>query len=477
MPDENGDEDYEVPSFSAKPGPDSYDLTAPPAPPTRKAYSSSTSLPGIPRSARPAAHVPMPPMPPQVPSSSRPNSRSPGTELADTPPPRPPSSHPAPAIPEYNAGRDVGGYGGDLYEVVEQADLDAAEEEEGDYEPIDQVRRKMNILNSNPDKPGRPNAAKPKAPPVKPFGGGGAAAAPPRPPDRARAASSSAATKPMDMAGGRLSRGAVRASVKLTDGPTGESAVDAAAADSAETKLGRQRSFTMGDSDLYGNPLDSKNQTSTRRRERSASVAVRNKVIGNVQIRRLNQMMAEAIVMNATNREPGCYIFSDTATADGDLVLTVMGHDREIEHVPINQKPSDDSGSGTLYWLADANKTFFQSLEDLRKFFKTKTGTVDKPKLIPTRLSVEINPQDVDPKLLMDAIAMSSPTSPVSPETSGSKKDKKAEKRAARDRMKSFKKVEKQQKSWLRKRKVGFPPSPPHASPSRYFLVLAPSVR
>ena len=60
------------------------------------------------------------------------------------------------------------------------------------------------------------------------------------------------------------------------------------------------------------------------------------------------------------------------------------------------------------------------------------------PKLIPTRLSVEINPQDVDPQLLMEA--MSAPTSPVSQlqEASGSKKDKKAEKKAARERMTSF---------------------------------------
>ena len=74
------------------------------------------------------------------------------------------------------------------------------------------------------------------------------------------------------------------------------------------------------------------------------------------------------------------------------------------------------------------------------------------PKLIPTRLSVEMNPQDVDPQLLMEA--MSAPTSPVSQlqEASGSKKDKNAEKKAARERMKSFKKVEKQQNSWRWKR-------------------------
>ena len=114
---------------------------------------------------------------------------------------------------------------------------------------------------------------------------------------------------------------------------------------------------------------------------------------GNVRLQRLNRNAAKIIVKSSPKKEPGCYIFHESAMSDVAIILTMLAHNDQVDHIPVNQKADGPDGR-CLYWLGDADKTSFQSLEDLRDHFKTRTGTQDQPNMITVQLSTEIVTED-----------------------------------------------------------------------------------
>jgi len=210
---------------------------------------------------------------------------------------------------------------------------------------------------------------------------------------------------------------------------------------------------------LYGNVLEEDDPAADDHRQRAATIEHRDRVYGRVTLTRIDAETAERVLMGCKDGGPGCHLFR--VTLDQEIMMSLLQastrSELEVVHRPIVQGFEDGA---PVVSFGSGSKHRFQSLEDLRHFYKTSDRTTSSKAGLGARLTKEVNPSEVDPFLLVPpsaaaAAAAAAASSPVAPRSrSQSRKEvralnksiRKAEKDAEKQRKKAEKWVKQQEK-------------------------------
>jgi hypothetical protein len=143
---------------------------------------------------------------------------------------------------------------------------------------------------------------------------------------------------------------------------------------------------------LYINVLDVEEPTSNYR-DRAQTIEHRDRVFGKVNLTRIDEPTAERVLRGCDESSPGCHLFR--VTPDQGIVLSLLQSDQTVAHIHVTQGIEDGA---PVISLGGASKHRFQSLEDLRHFYKSAGMTTSRAAGLEARVGKEINPSRVRTK-------------------------------------------------------------------------------
>lgn len=143
---------------------------------------------------------------------------------------------------------------------------------------------------------------------------------------------------------------------------------------------------------LYINVLDVEEPTSNYR-DRAQTIEHRDRVFGKVNLTRIDEPTAERVLRGCDESSPGCHLFR--VTPDQGIVLSLLQSDQTVAHIHVTQGIEDGA---PVISLGAASKHRFQSLEDLRHFYKSAGMTTSRAAGLEARVGKEINPSRVREK-------------------------------------------------------------------------------